>query len=64
MDKCSPTMQVYRQVFCQALQTAHAQGAAVAKTLPFTGLDLAAIVFAGIVLVGGGLVLRKFTRGA
>lgn len=30
------------------------------STLPFTGLDLGLIVAGGVVLLGGGLVLKRF----
>jgi hypothetical protein len=33
-----------------------------AETLPFTGLDVGAIVVIGIALVGAGLVIRRVSR--
>jgi hypothetical protein len=32
------------------------------STLPFTGLDLGLMLAGGVVLLGGGLVLKRFTR--
>ena len=34
------------------------------STLPFTGLDLGLMLVGGVVLLGGGLVLKRFTRRA
>ena len=34
------------------------------STLPFTGLDLGLVLVGGVVLLGGGLVLKRFTRRA
>jgi hypothetical protein len=34
------------------------------STLPFTGLDLGLMLLGGVVLLGGGLVLKRFTRRA
>jgi hypothetical protein len=34
------------------------------STLPFTGLDLGLLLAGGVVLLGGGLVLKRFTGRA
>jgi hypothetical protein len=34
------------------------------STLPFTGLDLGLVLVGGVVLLGGGLVLKRFTGRA
>lgn len=34
------------------------------NTLPFTGLEVGIIAFAGVILIGGGVVLYRFSRQA
>lgn len=72
--KCSPTEQVYQSVKCHIIPAVHHAGEVVGKTvttihqaapqptLPFTGLDLLAVVFAGVVLIIMGVSLRRVTR--
>lgn len=71
MKGCSPTEQVYQSVKCHILPAVHDAGTKVAAivipkgdTLPFTGVDLALLLIAGIVLVIAGFSLRRITRKA
>lgn len=43
-------------------QAAAPSGKVTSGTLPFTGLDLAGIAGAGVLLVGAGLILRRTAR--
>jgi Alphavirus glycoprotein J len=44
--------------------TRNATASTSGSTLPFTGLDLGLMLVGGVVLLGGGLVLKRFTRRA
>jgi hypothetical protein len=34
------------------------------NSLPFTGLDLGLVIGAGLLLLGGGVLMRRMSRGA
>ena len=73
----NPTVQAYQgpgqqgEMQGQAVAGAHkalgSAGGVVASnsgTLPFTGVELSLFVAAGILLVGGGLLVRRFARSS
>jgi hypothetical protein len=43
-------------------QTVSPTTAQAQNSLPFTGLDLGLVVGGGLLLVGGGLVMRRMSR--
>ncbi|HEX3975022.1 MAG TPA: hypothetical protein VHW96_02100 [Solirubrobacteraceae bacterium] len=63
----SSTCQSYNAQLCQVASntTSRTTGATTntASTLPFTGLDVGLLVAGGGVLLGAGLVVRRFSRG-
>jgi hypothetical protein len=69
----NPTVQAYQgpgqqgvmqQQAVAGAQAALGTGAAKGGTLPFTGVQLSLFVVAGILLVGGGLLVRRFGRSS
>jgi hypothetical protein len=67
----SSTCQSYNKQLCQVVSNASADNADAqtstttatsASTLPFTGLDVGLLVVGGGVLLGAGLVVRRFSR--
>jgi hypothetical protein len=52
----TPTQDQYAPIFH------HGGGGSTAGSLPFTGLDLAALVVAGVCLLAAGLALERFRR--
>jgi hypothetical protein len=64
----SSTCQSYNAQLCNVASntTSRTTGATTtnsASTLPFTGLDVGLLVVGGGVLLGAGLLVRKFSRG-
>ncbi len=66
----SSTCQSYNAQLCQVASntTSRTTGTSptstsAAGTLPFTGLDVGLLVAGGGVLLGAGLVVRRFSRG-
>jgi hypothetical protein len=68
----SSTCQSYNPQLCQVVsdtsaanaagQTSTTATTASASTLPFTGLDVGLLVVGGAVLLGAGLLVRRFSR--
>jgi multisubunit Na+/H+ antiporter MnhB subunit len=56
----SSTCQSYNAQLCQVASNTNSR---TASTLPFTGLDVGLLVAGGGVLLGAGLVVRRFSRG-
>jgi hypothetical protein len=66
----SSTCQSYNAQLCQVASNTASRTTATsptststASTLPFTGLDVGLLVAGGGVLLGAGLVVRRFSRG-
>jgi hypothetical protein len=62
------TCQSYNAQLCNvasntASRTTGTSATSTASTLPFTGLDVGLLVAGGGVLLGAGLVVRRFSRG-
>lgn len=70
---CTPVQQVYNSIACNALKIIgaykppatphHAAVVKQAATLPFTGLDLVGIAFAGVSMIVLSITMRRLTRG-
>lgn len=64
----SSTCQSYNPQLCQVVSNTSATQAsttsttASASTLPFTGMDVGLLVVGGGVLLGAGLLVRRFSR--
>ncbi len=66
----SSTCQSYNAQLCQVVsnttasvgQTSTSPTATSAGSLPFTGLDVGLLVLGGAVLLGAGLIVRRFSR--
>jgi hypothetical protein len=62
----SSTCQTYHPQTCKVVSTTTtgttATGSVLAGTLPFTGLDVALLLAGGALLLGTGLVVRRFSR--
>jgi hypothetical protein len=64
----SSTCQSYSAQLCNVAsnttsRTTGTTSTSTASTLPFTGLDVGLLVAGGGVLLGAGLVVRRFSRG-
>jgi hypothetical protein len=64
----SSTCQSYNAQLCNVASNTNSRttgttSASTASTLPFTGLDVGLLVVGGGVLLGAGLIVRRFSRG-
>jgi len=46
----------------EPVSTAEVESVSGGNTLPFTGLEVGIIALAGVILIGGGLALYRFSR--
>jgi len=63
----SSTCQAYNSQLCNSVSpttAARTTAASTGTTLPFTGLDVLLLGAGGAVLLGSGLVVRRFSRDA